>query len=553
MPLRTTTTCVITGCLIAATAAAATTDRWNVPIATRTLSNGLVVVVSEDHSSPTVGICVIYRVGIRTEPRDRTGFAHLFEHLMFEGTPNAPHGVFDRVTTGGGGDNNGSTHPDFTSYIERAPVSALEPLLWLEADRMKTLAFTKKSLDGQRAVVKEEINVNVKNQPFGGFADTDLPRLAFQKWENSHDGYGSFEDLDKARLDDVRGFHRDFYGPNNAVLGIAGDVTPEQGFALAKKYFGAIPARAAPPRPDVDEPLNTAQKRIVQGDALARLPALVVGWKMPPRGSHDQAAMIVLGELLAGGDASRLYQALVKGSTLALQVDSFTGSGSPWEYDGPTLYTLMIIYKTDGKADALLAAIDAQIARIGKEGVDSATLQGLKTRMLAEWYDDMEPFVDRAETLSVLQAVWGDAKVANQVPDWIDAVTSADLQRVAGIYLASTNRTVIDRRPDDFMLPTPTIRRARTSATRRCPGQSNRVQPGTHPTSQCRPPRPIRRPRLAIRSEDVDALAGADACGGDRWRDAIRDSACPCGCWRTGCRACIAASGDCVFRRDASR
>ena len=457
MPLRA-TTCVITGLLLMATAAvslpaSASPDRWNVPIATKKLDNGLLVVVSEDHSSPTVGISVVYRVGIRTEPRNRAGFAHLFEHLMFEGTPTAPAGVFDRVTTGGGGDNNGSTHPDYTSYVEQAPISALEPLLWLEADRMKTLAFSIRSLDNQRDVVKEEINVNVKNHPYGGVADTDLPQLAFQKWENGHDGYGSFEDLDTAKLDDVRGFHRDFYGPNNAVLGIAGDVTPEQGFALAQHYFGKIPARATPPRPDVDEPLNTAEKRSAQGDGLARLPALAVGWKMPARGSHDQAAMIVLGELLAGGDASRLYQDLVKGSALAVQVDMFTGSGTAWEYDGPTLFTLMITYKTDGNADALLAAIDAQVARIQRDGVDAATLQGLKTRMLADWYDGMEGFVDRADTLAKLQALWSDATVANQVPDWIDAVTPADLQRVAGIYLASSNRSVIDCRPDDLLGP----------------------------------------------------------------------------------------------------
>ena len=230
-----TMTQVLAGCVLAVSAAAAPADRWNLPVATKTLANGLVVVVSEDHGSPTVGIGVVYRVGIRTEPRNRTGFAHLFEHLMFEGTPKAPHGVFDRVTNDGGGDNNGSTHPDFTSYVDQAPVSALEPLLWLEADRMKTLAFTQRSLDNQRDVVKEEIRVNVKNQPYGGFAWTDLPQLAFGKWENAHDGYGSFDNLDAARLDDVRGFHRDFYGPNNAVLAIAGDVTPEQGFALAQK------------------------------------------------------------------------------------------------------------------------------------------------------------------------------------------------------------------------------------------------------------------------------------------------------------------------------
>ncbi len=442
----------MTSLLLAATAHA-TPDRWSLPIAVKKLDNGLTVVVSEDHSSPTVGIGVVYKVGIRTEPRGRTGFAHLFEHLMFEGTPNAPQGVFDRVVSGGGGDNNGSTHPDFTSYIEQAPVSAIEPLLWLEADRMKTLAFTKKSLDNQRDVVKEEIRVNVKNQPYGGFAWTDLPMLAFGKWENAHDGYGSFDDLNKASLDDVRGFHRDFYGPNNAVLAIAGDVTPEQGFALVQKYFGKISARPTPPRPDVGEPLNTAEKRLVQGDGLAKLPALAVGWKMPPRGSADQAPMVVLGELLAGGDASRLYRALVKDQALAVQIEDFTGSGSAWEYDGPTLYTLMIVYKPDTKPGALLTAIDAQIAHVAAEGVDAATLQGLKTRMLANWYEDLEKFVDRAEMLAILQAVWGDARIANQVPDWLDKVTSADLQRVARVYLTDANRSVIDRRPDDMLDP----------------------------------------------------------------------------------------------------
>jgi predicted Zn-dependent peptidase len=486
------TTSVIAGCLIAATTSAATSDRWNLPIATKTLGNGLVVVVSEDHSSPTIGISVVYRVGIRTEPRNRTGFAHLFEHLMFEGTPNAPHGIFDRVTNDGGGDNNGATHPDFTSYIEQAPVSALEPLLWLEADRMKTLAFTLKSLNTQRNVVKEEINVNVKNQPYGGVADTELPKLAFSKWENAHDGYGSFDDLDKAGIDDVRGFHRNFYGPNNAVLGIAGDVTPEQGFALAQKYFGAIPARATPPRPDVDEPLNTAEKRIVQGDALARLPALAVGWKMPARGNHDQAAMIVLGELLATGDASRLYQALVKGSALAVQIETFTGSGSPWDYGGPTLYTLMITYKADGKADALLAAIDEQIARVVKEGVDAATLQGLKTRMLADWYDGIEPFVDRAETLAVLHAVWGDAKVANRIPDLIDGVTSADLQRVAGVYLTHANRSVIDRRPDDSLGPNDPARSDKRDKVKPAPVKPTPAKPvpDKNPAGKTEPGKP---------------------------------------------------------------
>ena len=235
------------GLLLASSAHAAGPDAWKLPVATKKLDNGLTVVVSEDHSAPVVGVSVVYHVGMRLEPRDRTGFAHLFEHLMFEGTPNAKEGVFDRVISGGGGRNNGSTRADFTNYIETAPVSALEPILWLEADRMRLLDFNPETLKNQQDVVKEEIRNNVQNQPYGGFMWLDTGFHAFQKWENNHDGYGSFEDLEAATLDDVKAFHRDYYGPNNAVLSIAGDLTPAQGFALAQKYFGDIQARPTPP------------------------------------------------------------------------------------------------------------------------------------------------------------------------------------------------------------------------------------------------------------------------------------------------------------------
>jgi zinc protease len=422
-------------------------DRWNLPVQVKTLDNGLTVVVSEDHSSPTVGVSVVYHVGMRLEPKNRTGFAHLFEHLMFEGTPNAPEGVFDKVITGGGGRNNGSTRPDFTNYIETAPVSALESILWLESDRMKTLDFKPETLKNQQDVVKEEIRVNVKNQPYGGFMWIDIGQQAFQKWENNHDGYGSFKDLEGASLDDVRAFHRDFYGPNNAVLAIAGDVTPAQGFALAQKYFGAIPARATPKAGDFSEPLNTAEKRTEQSDALAQVPAIAAAWKMPDRGSKDQAPMAVLGELLAGGDASRFYQGLVKGREIALNVDSLYGLTSPWEYDGPTLFTIFALYKPNGSADTLLKAMDEEIAKVAADGVDEATLKRVKTRMLADWYDGLEGYLDRADTLAKLQTLWGDARVANQIPGWIESVTSADVQRVASTYLTTANRTVIDRKP----------------------------------------------------------------------------------------------------------
>ncbi|MGZ8317138.1 MAG: M16 family metallopeptidase, partial [Telluria sp.] len=390
---------LLAGLSLSLSAAAATSDRWKLPVNIKKLDNGLTVIVSEDHTSPTVGVSVVYHVGMRLEPKNRTGFAHLFEHLMFQGTPVAPKGVFDKTITGGGGSNNGSTRADFTNYIETAPVSALDAILWLEADRMKTLDFNAVTLKNQQDVVKEEIRVNVKNQPYGGFMWIDIGQQAFSKWENNHDGYGSFEDLENASLDDVKAFHRDYYGPNNAILALAGDISPEQGFALAKKYFGAIPARRTPPATDFSEGLNTQEKRSIQSDALAQVPAIAAAWKMPDRGSSDQAPMAVLGALLANGDASRLYQGLVKGRELALNVDVLFGLTRPWEYNGPTLFTLFALYKPDTDADAVLKAIDEEIAVVVRDGVDDATLKRIKTQLLADWYNGMESFLSRADTL----------------------------------------------------------------------------------------------------------------------------------------------------------
>lgn len=438
---------LLAGFSLSVSAFAATADQWKLPVHMKKLDNGLTVIVSEDHSSPTVGVSVVYHVGMRLEPRNRTGFAHLFEHLMFQGTPNAPKGVFDKTITGGGGRNNGSTRPDYTNYIETAPVSAIEPILWLEADRMKTLDFNPKTLKNQQDVVKEEIRVNVKNQPYGGFMWLDISQQAFQKWENNHDGYGSFEDLEGASLEDVRNFHRDYYGPNNAVLAIAGDVTPAQGFALAQKYFGAIPARPTPKAGDFSEPLGTKEKRVEQSDALAQVPAIAAAWKVPERGSRDQAPMAVLAELLAGDDASLLYQNLVKGREIALNVSPLFGLTGPFEYDGPTLLTIFALYKPTSNADAMLAAMDEVIGKVAKDGVDAATLKRVKTRMLANWYNQNEAFINRADTLAKLQTLWGDANVANKIPGWIDAVTSDDIKRVAATYLVPANRTVIDRKP----------------------------------------------------------------------------------------------------------
>ncbi len=430
-------------------AAAPKAAGWRIPTAVRKLPNGLTVVVSEDRSSPTFGLCVVYRIGFRLEPKGRTGFAHLFEHMMFQGTPNAPKGTYDRVIESGGGINNGSTRYDYTNYIVSAPVSALDAILWLEADRMKMLDFSEKNLQNQKDVVKEEIRVNVKNRPYGLFFWTDVAAAAFSKWENAHDGYGSFADLDAATPADVKTFFETYYGPNNAVLAIVGDVSAEEAFAKVEKYFGAIPARATPAKPDVDEKPNTKERLVEQTDPLANVPAVAVGWKLPSRGTPDDVPTAVLASLLAGGEASRLYQGLVKGKELLLGVEGGVNwpLGDPWTYEGPTLLTLFGLYKPDTTAKAVVAAIDEEIAKVARGEVTAAELERTKTMMVSDLYAQLEMPMDRAVALSLTQLFTGDAASVNAIPGKLAAVTRADVARVASTWLTAPNRVVVDRRP----------------------------------------------------------------------------------------------------------
>jgi predicted Zn-dependent peptidase len=437
--------------LLLAAPALAAPDKggFRIPVAVKKLANGLTVVVSEDHSAPTFGISTAFGVGFRLEPKGRTGFAHLFEHMMFEGTPTAPKGTLTRVIEGGGGVLNGSTRNDYTNYIASAPVSALDAILWLEADRMRQLDFSEKNLKNQQEVVKEEIRVNVKNRPYGLFFWTDLYAKAFDRWENSHDGYGSFEDLDAASLKDVEAFFTSYYAPNNAVMAIAGDVTPEEVFARAEKYLGGLPSRPAPPRADLAETMNTSERTLAQQDPLARVPALAVGYKLPMNIGRDYAALVVLGDVLLNGDASRLYQALVKGKELMLQVQGGVNFPfeSPWRNAGPTLLSYFGLYKPDADAKAVVAAAQAEIDGIAAAGVPAAELARVKTKMRSDFYAGVELPINRADALAIAQLLYGDANALNTIPADIEAVTAADLRRVAARYLTAANRTVVDRTP----------------------------------------------------------------------------------------------------------
>src|SRR3984885_4408685 len=267
-------------CLLLACAMPSSAQNWKAPVALKTFPNGLKVVVSEDHSAPTFGLCVSYGIGFRLEPEGRTGFAHLFEHMMFEGTPNAPKGTLDKVIEGGGGNNNGDTRYDFTEYIEQAPVSALDPILWIEADRMKTLDFSPANLENQRKVVEEEVRVNVLNRPYGLFFAIDLPGKAFDTYPNAHNFYGEFKDLDAAKIADVQAFYQQYYAPNNAILAIVGDVQPAEIFTKVEKYFGVVSSRNSPPRPKVEESPQKAERRFTETDKFAKVAAGAIGYPL---------------------------------------------------------------------------------------------------------------------------------------------------------------------------------------------------------------------------------------------------------------------------------
>jgi predicted Zn-dependent peptidase len=418
--------------------------RLRLNVQTRTLQNGLTVVVSEQPGSPVVGLTVLYRIGSRLEPRNRTGFAHLFEHLMFEGTPNAPKGVFDRVCEGSGGANNAATYPDVTAYLESFPSSALNRFLWLEADRMKTLAFEKASLDNQREVVKEEIRVNVQNDPYGLFDQQDLPKALFDKWENSHDAYGDFHDLDAATVEDVKSFFSAYYRPNNTILAVAGDVAAEEIFSRVERFFGSIPRGETPVRPDLFEPPREKSTVVVKESPLAKTPALGMGWRMPARTHADAIPLLVLGELLHNGRAARLYSGLVEGSEIATDV---SGGFNPFQggvrYDGTTLFLSRIAYKRGVPHAKILAAFDAEVARIAKEGVPAAELSRVKAKILADWYSGLESRLGLAQELALTTAFDGRPDGLLDFPRRVEAVTSADVRRAAGWLAPSARATVV--------------------------------------------------------------------------------------------------------------
>ena len=265
---------------------------FTIPVEYYTLPNGLRVVLSPDHTAPTATVAVYYNVGFRNEPRNRTGYAHLFEHLMFQSSQNLGKLEFINLVQSNGGVLNGSTRFDFTNYFETVPANKLETMLWAEADRMRGTALTPASLANQQGVVKSEVRVNVLNQPYGGFPWLDMPQKANKNWNNAHNFYGDLKDLDAATLQDALGFFKTYYTPSNAALAVVGDFEPAEAKAMVEKYFANLPSAPTPAKPDLTEPRQEEEMRFTKDDKLANKPALAFAYHMPERNTPEYYALI---------------------------------------------------------------------------------------------------------------------------------------------------------------------------------------------------------------------------------------------------------------------
>jgi predicted Zn-dependent peptidase len=411
-----------------------------------TLANGLRVVLAPDRSAPVVGVAVVYDVGIRSEPEGRTGFAHLFEHLMFQGSESLEKLAHFRHVQGSGGTFNGSTHLDYTDYYEMLPSNALERALFLEADRMRGPRLTEENLRNQVDVVKEEIRVNVLNRPYGGFPWLKLPPVMFETFPNAHDGYGSFDDLEAATLPDAEEFFARYYAAGNAVLAVGGDFDPDQAAKLVERHFGDVPARPAPHRPDFTEPDLSGEHREEYTDRLAPLPAFAAAWRVPDPMSDLTGYLpyVVLAEVLTDGDASRLVRRLVLTDRSVTTVGGYVSfMGEPFDVRDPTALLLQAHLPPGGDVGAVLAAVGEETDRVAQDGPDDGELARTVARMSTHLLRDSDTVLTRALRYAVIEQQRGEAGLADELPALLAQVTD-DQVRQAAATLTTSRRAVVE-------------------------------------------------------------------------------------------------------------
>ncbi|MCA1628172.1 MAG: insulinase family protein, partial [Acidobacteria bacterium] len=409
-----------------------------IPIEQFALENGLRVVLSEDHSVPVVSVTVYYDVGSRNEREGRTGFAHLFEHMMFQGSENVPKAAHFQYIFNSGGTMNGTTSSERTNYYETLPASQLPLALWLESDRMRSLKVTQENLDNQRNAVQEEKRLNYDNRPYSN-AFLRLNEMVFKNPANAHSTIGSMEDLDAATIEDVQEFFRIYYAPNNAVLSIVGDFNSAEARKLVEKYFASISPQPVPPLVDTDEPPEVAGRHETYLDPFAQLPALMLGWKAPARRASDFYPLALASELLLEGESSRLYQKLVKGDESVVGVQGGIG-----ERRGPSSLYLFAIPKPGEATADIHRAINDEIKQLATAGPTAEEMEKLRNNLLNDAVRGRQSTMYRAQRLAEYALYDGDPNLFNTELEQYLRVTPAEIKAAAARYLDTDNMTLIE-------------------------------------------------------------------------------------------------------------
>lgn len=400
------------------------------------LNNGLRVLLVEDHNAPVVSLAITYDVGSRNERPGRTGFAHLFEHMMFTGSQNVGKNEYSLLIDTNGGADNATTNEDRTLYFATVPSNQLDMILFLEADRMRNLDVTQENLDTQRNAVQEERRRGLDNQPYGKTGEK-YQETIYDNFAYKHSVIGSMDDLNAASLQDVKDFFRIYYAPNNAALALVGDFKVDAALAKIRNYFESIPSQSAPPPVDTKEPEQASERRFTIEDPLARLPQILIGYKGIVANTADAYAMLVLNQALATGQSSRLYQKLVKEKELATAVFAFTNA-----MRGNGDYQITAMVAPGKKLEDVEAAINEEISRIQREPIADWELAKAKNSSRRSSIQSLQGSLGIAIRLTQNAVFFNDPNLINSQFDKIAAVTKDDVQRVANKYLKSTNRTV---------------------------------------------------------------------------------------------------------------
>jgi len=402
------------------------------------LENGLRVVLNPDHAIPVVSLAVYYDVGSRNEREGRTGFAHLFEHMMFQGSANVPKaGHFQHIMKAGG-TMNGTTSSERTNYYETLPADQLPLALWLESDRMLSLAVTQENLDNQREAVKEEKRLRYDNQPYGQIFDL-INEMIYRNFANSHSTIGSMEHLDDATVEDVQEFFRIYYAPNNAVLVLSGSFEIKTAKDLIETYFGDIPSQPRPPALDVAEPDEVATTYKAWEDKLAPFPAFLIGWKIPPRRSPEFHALYLAGKILYDGESSRLYQKLMKGEESVIQLFGFTD-----ERRGPSSIFIGAIPKPEKDLSKIRETIMAEIHDLAVHGPKTEEMEKIENGLVNDAVRMRQSSMSRAQQLAEFALYDGDPRLVNSELDELLAVTADQIRNAVGKYLNTENRALLD-------------------------------------------------------------------------------------------------------------